>query len=86
MQINKVFGDRVFLTDVTPYKEEKHSALEIIQYTGALMRAKVAYVGVDCKHTSVGEEVIIQEPIGMDMSFEGVKYKVIRQADILFSF
>ena len=53
-------GQRIFLKEVQPYKEEKHEGLELIQYQGAIMKAIVAHVGVDCKHHSVGETVIFQ--------------------------
>lgn len=85
MQIKRVLGERIFLTEMEPYKEEKHKDLELIQYTGAIMKAKVAHVGVDCKHHAVGEEVIYQEPIGIELGFEGKKYLVVREPDIMFS-
>ena len=85
MEINKVGGDRIFLTDILPYKEEKHKALELIQYTGEIKQAKISHIGVDCKHHTVGETVIFQEPVGIDISFEGTKYRVIREPDLMFS-
>jgi len=80
-----VLGERIFLTGMEPYKEEKHKDLELIQYTGAIMKATVAHVGVDCKHHTVGEMVIYQEPVGIELGFEGQKYLVIREHDIMFS-
>ena len=85
MEIKKVGGDRLFLTNITPYKQEKHKDLELIQYTGAIMKAEVAHVGVDAKHHEVGEVVIFQEPIGIDLGFEGTRYRVVREADLMFS-
>ena len=85
MEINKVGGDRLFLTDLQPYKEEKHKDLELIQYTGAIMQATISHVGVDCKHHEVGEVVIFQEPIGIDLGFEGKRYRVVREPDLMFS-
>jgi len=85
MEINKVMGQRIFLKEVQPYKEEKHEGLELIQYQGAIMKAIVAHVGVDCKHHSVGETVIFQAPVGIDMGFEGAKYLVVQESDIMFS-
>ena len=85
MQIKRVLGERVFLTGMEPYKEEKHKDLALIQYTGAIMRAKVAHVGVDCKYHTEGETVIYQEPVGIELGFEGQKYLVLRESDILFS-
>lgn len=85
MEINKVMGERVFLTDMEPYKAPNLGNLEIIQYTGVIKKAKVAHIGADCKHTAVGEEVIYQEPVGIEMNFEGIKYLVLREADIMFT-
>lgn len=78
-------GDRVFLKDVQQYKEEKHAGLEIIQYQGAVMKATVAHVGVDCRHHTPGQTVIFQSPVGIEIGFEGVKYLVLRESDIMFS-
>jgi len=85
MTINKVGGDRLFLINVQPYKQEKHKDLELIQYTGAIMKAEISHMGVDCKHHEVGEVVIFQEPVGIDLGFEGTKYRVVREADLMFS-
>jgi len=85
MQIKKVLGERLFLTGMEPYKEEKHKDLELIQYTGAIMQAVVAHVGVDCKHHTEGEKVIYQEPVGIELGFEGQKYLVVREPDIMFT-
>jgi len=85
MEIDKVMGERIFLTDLEPYKEAKHKEIEIIQYTGAIMKAIVSHVGKDCKHHAAGETVIFQEPIGIDLGFEGKKYRVVRETDLLFS-
>lgn len=85
MQVNKVGGDRIFLVDMKPYKEEKHKDLELIQYTGAIMQATIEHVGVDCKHHAVGEVVIYQEPVGIDLAFQGKRYLVIREPDLMFS-
>jgi co-chaperonin GroES (HSP10) len=84
MEIKKVMGDRVFLTNMEPYKEEKHKELELIQYTGAIMRAVVTHVGQDCKHHVSGDVVIYQEPVGIEMGFQGRKYLVLRESDIMF--
>jgi co-chaperonin GroES (HSP10) len=84
MQISKVIGHRLFLIEKEQYKEEKHKDLELIQYKGNIMKAKVAFVGTDCKYHKVGDIVIYQEPAGMDLSFEGVKYLVIPEPDIMF--
>jgi len=85
MEINRVGGDRIFLVDLQPYKEEKHKDLELIQYTGTVMQATIKYLGTDCKHHEVGEVVIFQEPIGIALDFEGVRYRVVREPDLLFS-
>jgi co-chaperonin GroES (HSP10) len=83
MEIKKVMGDRVFLTNMEPYKEEKHKDLELIQYTGAIMKAVVTHVGVDCKHHVTGDVVIYQEPVGIELGFQGRKYLVLREPDIM---
>lgn len=85
MTINKVGGDRLFLINLRPYKEEKHKDLEIIQYTGAIMQAEISHIGVDAKHHEVGEVVIFQEPVGIDLGFEGTRYRVVRENDLMFS-
>jgi co-chaperonin GroES (HSP10) len=85
MEINKVMGQRIFLEGMEPYKEEKHKDLELIQYSGAIMRAVVAHVGMDTKHHSVGEVVVYQEPIGIELGFQGKKYLVVSEPDIMFT-
>jgi co-chaperonin GroES (HSP10) len=85
MEIKTVLGQRIFLKGMTAYKEEKHKDLELIQYKGAIMTAVVAHVGQDCKHHSVGEVVVYQEPIGIEMGFQGVKYLVVQEPDIMFT-
>lgn len=85
MEINKVMGQRIFLTGMEPYKEEKHKDLELIQYQGAIMKATVAHVGVDCKHHAVGETVVYQAPVGIEIGFEGAKYLVLQEPDVMFS-
>jgi co-chaperonin GroES (HSP10) len=68
------------------YKEEKHKDLELVQYQGAIMKAKVAHVGVDCQHHDVGDMVIYQAPVGIEMAFQGVKYLVLQEPDVLFTY
>lgn len=85
MEIKTVLGQRLFLTDVVPYKEEKHKDLELIQYKGAIMKAVVAHVGVDCRHHKVGDVVIYQEPIGIELGFQGQKYLVVIEPDVMFT-
>jgi len=85
MEIKKVQGTRLFLVGMEQYKEEKHKDLELIQYQGQIMKAIVAYVGVDCKHHEVGEEVIYQAPVGIDLVFQGIKYLVLQEPDVMFS-
>jgi co-chaperonin GroES (HSP10) len=49
------------------------------------MKATVAFVGEDCKHHTVGETVVYQAPIGIELGFQGVKYLVVQEPDIMFT-
>lgn len=85
MQIKTVLGTRIFLKGMRPYKEEKHKDLELIQYTGAIMQAEVAHVGMDTRYHAIGQTVIYQEPVGIELGFQGQKFLVVQEPDIMFT-
>lgn len=71
------------MKDIDLYERKDQKIIEL-EYNIAIKKATVAYVGTDCLHTKVGDTVIINTPIGLPMDFEGTKYLIIREGDVMF--
>jgi co-chaperonin GroES (HSP10) len=83
MQIAKVKGDRVFLKNVSSFKEKDSQVITLEQFEEVKL-AEVAYTGEACSFTKQGDKVIIPNNTGLQLPFDGTTYTIVREKDIMF--